>query len=55
MYDKANGTLEGLSAPHGVVGDVAPQGLYDLGLSPAEDDEELSGQGRTRTIDLEGQ
>ena len=32
MYDRATGTLEGLSAPHGSVGDVAPQGLKDLGV-----------------------
>ena len=27
MYDRAHGTLEGLSAPYGTVGDVAPQGF----------------------------
>ena len=33
MYDKAHGTLEGLTAPYGTVADVAPQGLRDLGVS----------------------
>ena len=33
MYDRAHGTLEGLSAPYGTVGDVAPQGLQDLGTT----------------------
>ena len=33
MYDRAHGTLEGLSAPHGTIGDVAPQGLKDLGVT----------------------
>ena len=32
LYDRAHGTLEGLSAPYGSVGDVAPQGLADLGV-----------------------
>ena len=31
MYDRDHGTLEGLSAPYGTVGDVAPQGLQYLG------------------------
>ena len=40
MYDRANGTLEGLSAPVGAVSDVAPQGLADLGCDdePPQDD-----------------
>ena len=33
MYDRAHGTLEGLSAPYGTVADVAPQGLKDLGTT----------------------
>ena len=33
MYDRAHGTLEGLSAPYGTVGDVAPQGIRDLGIA----------------------
>ena len=33
MYDRAHGTLEGLSARYGTVGDVAPQGLQDLGTT----------------------
>ena len=33
MYDRAHGTLEGLSAPYGTVGDVAPQGLQDMGAA----------------------
>ena len=33
MYDRANGTLEGLSAPYGMIGGVAPQGLQDLGCT----------------------
>ena len=32
MYDRAVGTLEGLTAPRGAVGDCAPQGLKDLGV-----------------------
>ena len=32
LYDRAHGTLEGLSAPVGTIGDVAPQGLSDLGV-----------------------
>ena len=34
MYDRAHGTLEGLTAPYGSVGDVAPQGIADLGRPP---------------------
>ena len=34
LFDRAHGTLEGLSAPYGFVGDVAPQGLGDLGCPP---------------------
>ena len=33
LYDRAHGTLEGLSAPYGSVHDVAPQGLEDMGTS----------------------
>ena len=33
MYDRAHGTLEGLSASYGMIGDVAPQGLQDLGTT----------------------
>ena len=36
MYDRATGTLEGLSAPYGTVGDVAPQGLFDLGVEETD-------------------
>ena len=36
MYDRAHGTLEGLSAPYGMLGDVAPQGLKDLGVFPED-------------------
>jgi len=37
MYDRANGTLEGLSAPYGSIRDVAPQGLSDLGINNQEE------------------
>ena len=36
MYDRANATLEGLSAPYGSIGDVAPQSLNDLGMIGAK-------------------
>ena len=32
IYDRAHGTLEGLSAPYGRMSDVAPQGLRDMGV-----------------------
>ena len=34
MYDRVHGTLEGRTAPYGSVGDVAPQGIADLGCPP---------------------
>ena len=33
MYYRANGALEGSSAPYGTIGSVAPQGLSDLGTT----------------------
>ena len=38
LNDRAHGTLEGLTAPYGTVGDVAPQGLHDLGIPRSLED-----------------
>ena len=45
MYDKATGTLEGLSAPYNAMADVAPQGLADMDSNdvPSQEDNHLLG------------